>query len=164
MAGKIFWDLACNREMQITPLPPASCCPARPHRRGSVAAEGTGAGCESTTACVSSDTSPRCSAPLCLVGTAPRSLSSTHHTEMQPGDTDALATNLPEQIWDRNSPTALSGALRTPARSLPDNSHVEDRNEVQISAQTWAQRAPSLKPFCSPICKMETTLLVDLQG
>lgn len=62
----------------------------------------------------------------CLVGTAPQSLSSTHHTETQPGDTDALATNLPEQIWGRNTPTALSGALRNPARSLTNNSHVED--------------------------------------
>lgn len=73
--------------------------PAQPHRRGAVAAKGTGAGCKSLTAWVSLDTLPHCSAPPCLAGTAPWSLSSTHHTETQPGDTDALATNLPEQIW-----------------------------------------------------------------
>lgn len=66
--------------------------PAQPHRRGAVATKGTAA------AWVSLDTLPCCSAPPCLAGMAPWSLSSTHHTETQPGDTDALAADLPQQI------------------------------------------------------------------
>lgn len=122
MAGKIFWILACNQEMRITPLPPASHCPAHP----------TGGGQLQLRAQEQAVTPgmPRClwhAATLfcspCMSGTLPQSPGSTHHSETLPVDTGALATNLPEKI--QATPTAPSEALSIPIPSLPDNSLVE---------------------------------------
>lgn len=61
----------------------------------------------------------------CVSGTPAQSPSSTHHTETLPADTDALATNSPENIQERNTPAAPSEALGIPVPPLSDNSLVE---------------------------------------
>lgn len=166
MVGKIFWILAHKEDTQITPLPPASHCPAQQPRAWE----------QAVTPClgVLGHTAVLLCTP-CLA--RDRSSEPKQHAPQRP----SLGTQMLLQlICLSKSGRGIhlqpflepSGLL---LRSLSDNSHVlkgngkvflfstlrpRARNKVQISAQTWAH----LKLFYSPICKMETMLLVDLQG
>lgn len=122
MAGKIFWILVHNQEMQITLLPPASCCPAHPTGEGQLQPRAQEqAVTPGMPQCLWHAATLLCSP--CMSGTPPQSPRSTHHTETLPVDTGALATNLPEKI--QATPTAPSEALSIPVPPLPDNSLVE---------------------------------------
>lgn len=167
MAGKIFWILACNQEMQITPLSPASHCPAQPtpQERDTCSQGDRSSLWHQECLGVSFGHTVMLLCSPCMSGTPPQSPSSTHHTETLPADTGALAANSGKKytyspFWSPQYSYSVS------PRQFPCRSPLRPtvRKKVQISAETWAHRAHISNLFVLQIAKWRQCFLSTCKG